>query len=58
MSKTFLAKIGASLMAIFLITACNNAEDTNTEGETNTEQSDTQDEETSTDEESTEESAE
>ncbi|MDM5314768.1 hypothetical protein QUF49_02115 [Fictibacillus sp. b24] len=58
MSKTFLAKIGASLMAIFLITACNNAEDTNTEEETNTEQSETQDGETSTDEESTEESAE
>lgn len=58
MSKTFMAKIGASLLAIFLITACNNAEDTNTEEQTNTEETDTQDEETSTDEESTEELAE
>ncbi|MFC0187029.1 hypothetical protein ACFFJY_01955 [Fictibacillus aquaticus] len=54
MSKSLLMKIGASLMAMFLITACGNAEEKKEE-ETGTEQSqdqDTQDEETSADEDS------
>jgi hypothetical protein len=58
MNKTFLAKIGASLLAIMLITACNNAEDKNLEEETGTEENQSTDEETPAEEESSEQSAE
>ncbi|WP_273126127.1 hypothetical protein ACNRWW_12160 [Metabacillus sp. HB246100] len=31
MNKSFMLKIGASLLAVFLMAACNNSEDTETE---------------------------
>ncbi|MBD1381587.1 hypothetical protein [Metabacillus arenae] len=37
MQKSFLLKVGASLLAVFLLGACNNAEDPETE-DTNTEE--------------------
>ncbi len=48
MSKIFLAKIGASLMAIMLITACGNQDDDKKDDKSNTEQSQSQDEDNST----------
>jgi hypothetical protein len=48
MSKIFLAKIGASLMAIMLITACGNQDDDKKDDKSNTEQSQSQDENNST----------
>jgi hypothetical protein len=49
MSKTFLAKIGASLLAIMLITACNNSEDKKTEEGTGTEEQQPSDDGAATD---------
>lgn len=39
MNKTFLLKVGASLLAVFLMTACNNPDDTEQE-EIETEETD------------------
>ncbi|WP_158515066.1 hypothetical protein [Bacillus weihaiensis] len=50
MNKSFMLKIGASLLAVFLMAACNNSEDTETE--------DTNMEETEETEEGTEEGTE
>ncbi|MBO1512220.1 hypothetical protein [Metabacillus bambusae] len=56
MNKSLLLKVGASLLAVFLMAACNNTEDTETE-DTNTEETGTETEEETT-EETTEEEAE
>jgi protein involved in sex pheromone biosynthesis len=53
MKKSLLLKVGASLLAVFLMAACNNTEDTETEDTTNTEETET--EGTETEEETTEE---
>jgi protein involved in sex pheromone biosynthesis len=53
MKKSLLLKVGASLLAVFLMAACNNTEDTETE-DTNTEETETE-EGTETEEETTEE---
>jgi hypothetical protein len=52
MNKNLLLKVGASLLAVFLMTACNNPDDAEQE-EMNTEETDT--EETNTEETNTEE---
>ncbi|MDQ0225220.1 hypothetical protein [Metabacillus niabensis] len=58
MNKSLLLKVGASLLAVFLMAACNNTEETDQE-ETNTEQTETEEtEEDTTEEETTEENAE
>ncbi len=53
MNKSLLLKVGASLLAVFLMAACNNTEETDQE-ETNTEQTETEE----TEEDTTEENAE
>jgi protein involved in sex pheromone biosynthesis len=58
MKKSLLLKVGASLLAVFLMAACNNTEDTETEDTTNTEETEegTETQEgTETEEETTEE---
>ena len=61
MNKTLLLKVGASLLAVFLMTACNNPDDAEQE-ETNTEETETEEgtetEGTETEETETEETAE
>lgn len=58
MNKSLLLKVGASLLAVFLMAACNNTEETDQE-ETNTEQTETEEtEEDNTEEDTTEENAE
>ncbi len=58
MNKSLLLKVGASLLAVFLMAACNNTEETDQE-ETNTEQTETEEtEEDTTEEDTTEENAE
>ncbi|UGB29143.1 MULTISPECIES: hypothetical protein [Bacillaceae] len=57
MNKSLLLKVGASLLAVFLMAACNNTEDTEQE-ETNVEETEEGTEETEEDAEQTEEEAE
>lgn len=58
MNKSLLLKVGASLLAVFLMAACNNTEETDQE-DTNTEETETEEtEEDTTEEDTTEENAE
>ncbi|MFD2214362.1 hypothetical protein [Metabacillus endolithicus] len=57
MNKSLLLKVGASLLAVFLMAACNNTEDTEQE-ETNVEETEEGTEETEEGAEQTEEEAE
>ncbi|MCM3162980.1 hypothetical protein KDJ21_015290 [Metabacillus litoralis] len=57
MNKSLLLKVGASLLAVFLMAACNNTEDTEQE-ETNVEETEEGTEETEEGTEQTEEEAE
>lgn len=50
MNKSLLLKVGASLLAVFLMAACNNTDDTEQE-ETNVEETEESTEETETEEE-------
>ena len=54
MNKSLLLKVGASLLAVFLMAACNNTDDTEQE-ETNVEETEEGTEEESTEETETEE---
>ncbi|HZH60383.1 MAG TPA: hypothetical protein VEY70_12555 [Metabacillus sp.] len=54
MNKSLLLKVGASLLAVFLMAACNNTDDTEQE-ETNVEETEEGTEEESTEETQTEE---